>query len=54
MWGIGIVQNIDAAAMEMYVAFRNHSLSRIGTTGAEQGLAVDDIQTVIGGMRIGF
>jgi hypothetical protein len=54
LWGIGLVQNIDAAAMEIYVAFRNHSLSRIGTAGAEQGLAVDDIQTVIGGMRIGF
>ena len=54
MWGLGVVQNIDAAAMEIYLAFRNHSLSRVGTAGAEQGLAVDDIQTVIGGMRIGF
>jgi hypothetical protein len=54
MWGIGVVQNIDAAAMEVYLAFRNHSLDRIGVAGAEQGLAVDDIQTIIGGMRIGF
>ncbi len=54
MWGLGVVQNIDAAAMEVYLAFRNHSLSRIGTAGGRQGLAVDDIQTVIGGMRIGF
>jgi hypothetical protein len=50
MWGLGLVQNIDAAAMEVYVAFRNHSLDRDATTGA----AVQDIQTVMGGMRIAF
>jgi len=50
MWGLGIVQNIDAASMELYLAFRNHSLDR----DAVSGVAVDDIQTVIGGMRIGF
>jgi hypothetical protein len=59
MWGLGVVQNIDAAAMEIYIGFRNHSLSSLGLTGtaalnAEQGSKVDDIQTVIGGMRIGF
>jgi hypothetical protein len=49
MWGLGVVQNIDAAAMEIYLAYRNHSIDR--TSG---GVEVDDIQTVIGGMRIGF
>jgi hypothetical protein len=49
LWGLGVVQNIDAAAMEVYLAYRNHSLNRTMT-----GDDVDDIQTVIGGMRIGF
>ena len=28
MWGLGVVQNIDAAATEIYVAYRRHSLDR--------------------------
>ncbi len=28
MWGLGIVQNIDAASMELYVGYRRHSLDR--------------------------
>jgi hypothetical protein len=55
MWGLGVVQNIDAAAMELYLAFRNHSLNRNGeSTGANAGVAVNDIQTVMGGVRIAF
>ena len=55
MWGLGVVQNIDAAAMEVYLAFRNHSLNRTAeTTGANANADVDDIHTIIGGMRIGF
>jgi hypothetical protein len=55
MWGLGIVQNIDAAAMELYLAYRNHSLDRNAeTTGANALADVNDIQTFMGGMRIGF
>ncbi len=25
MWGLGVVQNIDAAAMEIYLAYRRHA-----------------------------
>jgi hypothetical protein len=50
MWGLGVVQNIDAAAMELYLAYRNHSLDRDAVTGA----ALQDIQTLMGGMRIAF
>jgi len=69
MWGLGIVQNIDAASMELYVGYRRHSLDRdaagliaagaLGALGIVQGPvaaggAVDDIHIVHGGMRIGF
>jgi hypothetical protein len=69
MWGFGVVQTIDAAALDIYVAFRNHSLSAdaAGLTAAAAlsglgvvqgaqvaGESVDDIQTIMGGMRIAF
>ena len=69
MWGLGIVQNIDAASMELYLGYRRHSLDRdiAGLTavnagavfGLKQGdvaagAAVEDIHIVHGGMRIGF
>ena len=70
MWGVGVVQNIDAAAMEIYLAYRMHSLSQdvagltqansIAVLGLNQGptvgsgAAVDDIHIVFGGMRIAF
>src|SRR5262245_66359778 len=66
MWGLGVVQNIDAAALEIYLAYRRHSLDRDPagnplTTGINTGFAaspagssVDDIHVVFGGMRIAF
>jgi hypothetical protein len=50
MWGLGVVQNIDAAAMEVYLAYRRHSLDRDAVSGAD----VNDIDIVIGGARIAF
>ena len=70
MWGVGIVQNIDAAATEIYLAYRRHSLDRdiaggAGLVGADvTGLhagqvtagpgAVEDIHILYGGIRIAF
>ena len=72
MWGLGVVQNIDAAALEIYLAYRRHSLSSdpaglgaaaAGTTNLNTGMGVtspagatslEDIQTIMGGMRIAF
>ena len=46
-WGLGLVQNIDAAATELYVGYRNYGLSH-GTTN------FNDMSMVMGGMRIKF
>ena len=45
MWGVGIVQNFDSAATELYLAYRNWEDSDIGD---------GDVQQIIGGMRIKF
>jgi hypothetical protein len=50
MWGLGVVQQIDAAAMELYLAYRNHSLDRDAVSGAD----VQDIDILFGGTRIAF
>jgi hypothetical protein len=44
VWGVGIVQHIDAAAMEVFLSYRNYS-SEFG---------VDDMDVVMGGARIKF
>jgi hypothetical protein len=56
VWGIGIVQHIDAAAMELYLAYRNYGASLhspeannlVGTINA------NDLSIVMGGARIRF
>jgi predicted porin len=45
IWGAGVVQNLDAAAMELFLAYKNHSVSGGGT---------DDTHLVISGARIRF
>jgi hypothetical protein len=57
MWGIGIVQNIDAAAMELYLGYRNFSLDATGALanhGAQVSLDAEDFHLVTGGARIKF
>jgi hypothetical protein len=51
VWGLGIVQHIDAAAMEVFLSYRNYSgdVTRDGRTQD-----ADDMQVVIGGARIRF
>ena len=58
-WGAGVVQNIDAAAMEIYVAYKNYSFEGNGFLGANaflnsNAVGVHDIQSVIVGTRIQF
>jgi predicted porin len=43
--GLGIVQNIDAAAMELYLAYKNHSVDLPNT---------DDTHLIMSGARIRF
>jgi|LNFM01.1.fsa_nt_gb hypothetical protein len=59
MWGLGITQHIDAAAMELFATYKNFSLEGTGFTGAAASLnsgasGVSDFQTVIVGTRINF
>jgi predicted porin len=48
IWGLGIVQNIDAAAMELYLAYKNHNVE------LESGVPTDETHLVISGARIRF
>ncbi len=48
IWGLGVVQNIDAAAMEIYAGYRNFDAS---LTGAP---ALNDICVFTFGSRIKF
>jgi hypothetical protein len=63
-WGLGVVQNIDAAAMELYAGFRQYSLDApagAGTVGiagqpvfAGPVLSQGDINIFLAGARIKF
>jgi len=48
MYGLGLVQNIDAAAMELYVSWRHFEAKNSG------GVALDDVDIVLGGARVKF
>ncbi len=50
-WGVGIVQHVDAAAMEFWLAYKNYSLDAPGLHGA---LGVEDLHLVTVGTRIRF
>jgi hypothetical protein len=59
MWGVGITQHIDSAAMEIFATYKNFSLESDGFTGANFDLrdgvdGVANFQTVIVGTRINF
>jgi hypothetical protein len=50
MWGLGINQNIDAAAAEVYLTYKNYSAD-VSSCGA---VCLEDMQVVMGGMRVNF
>jgi hypothetical protein len=51
-WGIGANQAIDAAAMDLYINYRNHSLSDAGNLAA--GVTASSVSVVTTGARIRF
>lgn len=54
-WGLGVVQNIDAAAMELYLGWRHFDTSVSGLGGANLGAnGSSDLDLVAGGARIRF
>ena len=59
VWGVGIQQAVDAAAMELYIGYKNYSgEARLSATGSSAGSiasrSIDDFQLVIAGARIRF
>jgi hypothetical protein len=68
VWGLGIVQNLDAAATELYLGWRHYSADVTcngsgGTTattcdgaagGTSHKLGVQDLDIVAGGARVKF
>ena len=54
-WGLGVVQQIDAAAMELYLGWRRFDTSVSGILGADAvGNGSSDLDLVHGGARIRF
>jgi hypothetical protein len=58
-WGVGMVQNIDAAAMQIYAAYKHFEADfnrNLGTLAAPNisHVSFQDYQTVIVGTRINF
>jgi hypothetical protein len=49
VWGLGIVQHLDAAAMELYLSYRNYSGKDV-----TEGDKAQDMDVVMGGARIRF
>jgi hypothetical protein len=53
LWGVGVVQEIDAAAMSVWVKYRNVDASFDAVTGSP-GLSTDHFQYVGAGALINF
>ena len=54
VWGLGITQNIDAAATELYLNYRHFSADVACSTGVgcvNGALQLEDFDAVIGGAR---
>lgn len=56
VWGFGLVQYIDAAAMQVYIAYRHHELDVDAVDGSDNAVdaAFEDFDTVLVGGRIEF
>ena len=50
MWGVGIVQHIDAAAMEVFLAYKQLQRGVAGNDSTD----FNDFDVVLGGARIRF
>jgi hypothetical protein len=54
MWGFGVVQNVSAAAMDLYLGYRRYSQDVTTSTGIGPTGGLEDIWYVQGGARIQF
>jgi hypothetical protein len=53
VWGVGVVQNIDAAAMELYAGYRSFSFSE-GANAVGAFVGSGDVKLLSAGARIKF
>ncbi len=53
-WGLGVVQHLPNAASELYLGYRNYSATETGVAGVGVTTNYDDLDMVLGGMRIKF
>ena len=53
-WGVGIVQHVDAAAMEFWLAYKNYSLDAPGLFGPPAVRTPEDLHLIQAGTRIRF
>ena len=58
-WGVGAIQTIDAAAMDVYITYKHYSLEANGFLGGNVTLntgssGVNDFQQILVGTRISF
>jgi hypothetical protein len=57
IWGLGITQNIDAAATTLYLGYRNFSSDITGAPmngGGKIEISTEDLHVVLGGARVRF
>lgn len=56
VWGLGVVQHIDAAEMQVYLGYRHHTadFDLVDSGGAKVGASIDDFDTLIAGSKISF
>jgi hypothetical protein len=55
VWGLGVVQHIDAAAMELFLSYRRYSAdTTLFQFGQGPKVNIDDMDVVMGGARIKF
>jgi hypothetical protein len=55
MWGLGVVQNIDAAAMELFLSYRQYQADITTTGGGNYATGnLNDMNILMAGARIKF
>ena len=57
VWGLGVVQHIEAAEMQVYIGYRHHSFDfdLVDAGGADvAGEPIEDFQSVVVGSKISF
>jgi hypothetical protein len=54
MWGLGVVQNFDKAATELFIAYRQWESDVYRSSGTYAGVSDGEVSQIMAGMRIKF